>query len=299
MKYLFPLITVCIWAGNTIVNKLAASSIEPSAMSFYRWLVAVFVLSPFCLPSIIKNHKKIRPYLMKLAFLSLIGMVIHQSLSYYAALTTTASNQALILSLVPLFAIFLSVPLLSKSISSTSILGGVIAISGLIFMLGKGDFAYLLHQDVTIGDILMIIASASYGAYCVLLKKWNMPLSNWTMVYLQGLFALLMLTPLWLTSNQLIPSPSSLPLIAYAGFGASILAPWLWVRAIKLIGADTSAMFMNLVPIFAMLMASSILGETVYYYHMIGGLLVLAGVVISQIKPRQKKSCLNHVKVRD
>ena len=49
MIYLLPFFTVLIWGGNSIVNKLAASTIEPSAMSFYRWLLAMAILTPFCL----------------------------------------------------------------------------------------------------------------------------------------------------------------------------------------------------------------------------------------------------------
>ncbi len=45
MVYLLPLFTVLIWGGNSIVNKLAASAIEPSAMSFYRWFVAMALLT--------------------------------------------------------------------------------------------------------------------------------------------------------------------------------------------------------------------------------------------------------------
>ncbi len=98
MVYLLPFFTVMIWGGNSIVNKMAASAIEPSAMSFYRWFVAMVLLTPFCLPAVIKQRHVIRPYLAKLAFLALLGMVLNQSLGYYAGLTTTASNMALITS---------------------------------------------------------------------------------------------------------------------------------------------------------------------------------------------------------
>lgn len=284
MVYLLPFFTVCIWGGNAIVNKMAASTIEPSAMSFYRWFLAIVVLTPFCLPKVIQRWNVIRPYLAKLAFLAMLGMVLNQSLSYYAGLTTTASNMALITSLVPLIAIFMSVPILSKPISPLSIVGGVIALAGLAFMLGKGDVAFFLHQDITPGDGIMVIASICYAAYCVLLKRWKMPLSNWTMVYMQGLLALIMLTPLWLTSEQLVPSQQAIPLIAYAGLAASIAAPWMWVKAIDLIGADSSAMFMNLMPVVAITLAATMLGEAVHSYHLMGGLLVVSGVALSQLK---------------
>ncbi|EIA1556880.1 DMT family transporter [Vibrio parahaemolyticus] len=290
MVYLLPFFTVMIWGGNSIVNKMAASTIEPSAMSFYRWFVAMVLLTPFCLPAVIKQRHVIRPYLTKLAFLALLGMVLNQSLGYYAGLTTTASNMALITSLVPLISVFLSVPLLGKSVSMLSIVGGAISLGGLAFMLGHGDVTYFLHQDMTQGDSLMLLAALVYAAYCVLLKRWKMPFNSLTLVYMQGFFSVIMLTPLWLSSEQLLPSQEALPLIAYAGIAASIFAPLMWVKAIDLIGADSSAMFMNLMPVVSVALASTLLGEEVHVYHIIGGLMVISGVILSQIKVRKKQT---------
>ncbi|TOF24291.1 EamA family transporter [Vibrio parahaemolyticus] len=290
MVYLLPFFTVMIWGGNSIVNKMAASTIEPSAMSFYRWFVAMVLLTPFCLPAVIKQRHVIRPYLTKLAFLALLGMVLNQSLGYYAGLTTTASNMALITSLVPLISVFLSVPLLGKSVSMLSIVGGVSSLGGLAFMLGHGDVTYFLHQDMTQGDSLMLLAALVYAAYCVLLKRWKMPFNSLTLVYMQGFFSVIMLTPLWLSSEQLLPSQEALPLIAYAGIAASIFAPLMWVKAIDLIGADSSAMFMNLMPVVSVALASTLLGEEIHVYHIIGGLMVISGVILSQIKVRKKQT---------
>ncbi|HCG9159320.1 TPA: DMT family transporter [Vibrio parahaemolyticus] len=290
MVYLLPFFTVMIWGGNSIVNKMAASTIEPSAMSFYRWFVAMVLLTPFCLPAVIKQRHVIRPYLTKLAFLALLGMVLNQSLGYYAGLTTTASNMALITSLVPLISVFLSVPLLGKSVSMLSIVGGVISLGGLAFMLGHGDVTYFLHQDMTQGDSLMLLAALVYAAYCVLLKRWKMPFNSLTLVYMQGFFSVIMLTPLWLSSEQLLPSQDALPLIAYAGIAASIFAPLMWVKAIDLIGADSSAMFMNLMPVVSVALASTLLGEEIHVYHIIAGLMVISGVILSQIKVRKKQT---------
>lgn len=289
MYYLLPLFTVLIWGGNSIINKMAASAIEPSAMSFYRWAFAMLILTPFCLPSVIKSRHVIRPYLSKLAFLALLGMVLNQSLGYYAGLTTTASNMSLITSLVPLISIFLSLPLLGKRISKLSIVGAVISLAGLTFMLGHGDITFFLHQPITEGDGLMVIAALSYATYCVLLKRWKMPITNWQLIYMQGLFAVAMLAPLWLTSDNLLPTESSIPLIMYASIAASILAPWMWVKAIDVISAESSAMFMNLLPVVAVSLAAILLGEKIESYHLMGGLMVISGVILAQVKTKKAK----------
>lgn len=295
MVYLLPFLTVLIWGGNSIVNKLAADAIEPSAMSFYRWALAMAIMTPFCLPRLKKYWPEIKRNSAKLAFLALLGMVLNQSLGYYAALTTSASNMALITSLVPLISVFLSVPLLGKRISMLSIAGAVISLAGLAFMLGQGDALFFLHQDVTQGDALMVLAAVVYATYCVLLKRWKMQLSSWMLIYSQGMLAVIMLFPLLLSSNAVLPTSASLPLIAYAGLLASLVAPLCWVKAIDVIGADNSAMFMNLLPVIAVALAAALLGETITQYHFIGGLMVISGVILSQIKTRNRQTPIRPV----
>ena len=284
MIYLLPLFTVFIWGVNAIASKMAASVIEPSAMSFYRWVFAIAILSPFCLPRVIRLWPEIKPNLAKLAMLGFLGMVLNQSLGYYAAVTTTASNMSLISALVPLLAIFISVPLLGKPISPQGIIGGVFSLVGLAYMLGKGDMFFFLSQSVTTGDALMVAASFSYALYCVLLKRWKMQLPNTILIYMQGFSSMLMLIPIWLTSDHLLPPSDALPIILFASTAASILAPWMWIKSIDVIGADTSAMFMNLLPIFAMSLAAMFLGETIHIYHLMGGLMVIGGVTLAQLK---------------
>ncbi len=215
-------------------------------------------------------------------------MVLNQSLGYYAGLTTTATNMSLITSFVPLMSVFISLPLLNKPISALSVVGGVLSLSGLAYMLGEGNPLFFLHQSVTEGDALMVMAALVYALYCVLLKRWKMPFSNWTLIYLQGVCAVFMLIPLWLTSDTLLPTEGSLSLIAYAGIAASLLAPWMWVKAIDAIGADSTAMFMNLLPVFSVSLAATLLGEKVHPYHLIGGLLVISGVALSQLKIQRR-----------
>ncbi|MFC5080071.1 aromatic amino acid exporter [Vibrio thalassae] len=295
MVYLLPFLTVLIWGGNAIVNKIASSIIEPSAMSFYRWALAMLIMTPFCLPKLKRYWPEIRRNISKLAFLAFLGMVLNQSLGYYAALTTTASNMALITSLVPLISVFMSVPLLGKKISMLSIAGGVISLAGLAFMLGQGDLAFFMQQTVAQGDILMVIAAFVYATYCVLLKRWKMQLSSWMLIYTQGVFAVIMLFPLLLTSETILPTPASWPLIAYAGLLASLVAPLCWVKAIDVIGADNSAMFMNLLPVIAVALAAALLGETITQFHVIGGLMVISGVILSQVKIKRRKVATNAV----
>ncbi len=60
MNYLFPLLAVVIWSGNTVVNKLAVGQIAPAEIGFFRWLLAGALLTPFLLRATLAHWPVIR-----------------------------------------------------------------------------------------------------------------------------------------------------------------------------------------------------------------------------------------------
>lgn len=287
MLYLFPLMAVLIWAGNAIVNKLSFGIIAPEAIAFYRWFFAVLFLSPFMLHRVWRKRVQIRPLLPKLGVLALLGMVLNQSLAYFAAATTTATNMALINSLVPMISLFLAVPLLQQKLSPFTLGGTVLSLLGLGFMLSHGHLNQLAI-GVTQGDLLLLISAFVYALYGVLVKRWQLPLATWESVYMQGVIAVFMLTPLLLTSPSLAISSQAIPLVMYAAVAASLIAPWAWISGINVLGAQRASVFFNLMPIIAAVLAAIILHETLAVYHYIGGAMVIIGVMTAQITFKKK-----------
>lgn len=152
----------------------------------------------------------IRPHLGKLAVLASLGMVLNQSLAYFAAATTSATNMALITSLVPVLSLLLAVPLLGVRLSKLALLGAFISFSGLLFMLSQGDLARL-STSVVPGDLLLLLAAVVYALYGVLLKRWSLQLPTWDLLYMQILFAVFMLSPLLLFASSISITQASLP----------------------------------------------------------------------------------------
>jgi len=109
MKFwLFPFLAIALWSGNVIVSKLAASSISPFAITFYRLLLAVAIMSLFLIVPIWRNRDIAKSYWLKLGFLGFLSMAFYQCLSYWAADTSTATNMAVITALTPLLTMIIS-----------------------------------------------------------------------------------------------------------------------------------------------------------------------------------------------
>ena len=287
MPFLIPLLAVTIWSGSAIVNVLSADLIAPQTIAFYRWFIAFLVLTPFLLRPVWRQRQAIKPYLTKLSFLAVLSMVLNQSLGYFAAATTTATNITLITALIPLISLLMSVPLLGIKLSTRAVLGVVISFSGLLYMLSQGQISNLLHGGVTDGDKYIFIAAICYSLYSVLLKRWKLPFNNWTSLYVQVAFAVMLLFPSMLVGGNMQLSMQALPLVLYAAIPTSIFATWLWMQSIDNIGTDKTAMFMNIMPLLTASMSILFLGEVLTVYQLTGGIMVVSGVVLTQLKRRK------------
>ena len=291
MSFLFPLLAVLIWSINAIVSKMSAAAIDPAAISFYRWLLALLILAPYALPGIWRNRQQIKQSWWKLLVLGLLGMVLYQSLAYYAAHSVSALFMGILNALIPLLTVLFSVVILRLAPTQGILLGSLLSFSGLVWLVSEGHPAQLLSQGPGKGEMMMFAASASYALYGVLTKRWAIPLPSWQSLWLQIFFGVLLLTPNFLLAHDVSLNTQNIPLILFAAIPASIVAPFLWVQGVMRMGASTASIFMNLAPIFTAIIAVTFLHESLHSYHFIGGGITIAGVVLAQNlrKPLIKK----------
>lgn len=277
-----PLGAVLIWSGNMTINQLTVGAIAPSSIAFLRWVLALLVLTPFVLPAAWQHRQALGREWPKLALLGLLGMAMWQGLAYMAAETTSATNMGILGATVPLLTVLLSALILRETPSLGGVLGGGVALCGVAVLLGRGNPLSLLALEVALGDALMVVAALCYALYGVMLKRWPMNIPPWVMLYAQAVFATLLLLPGYLLGPMTPVDSYNMWLILYAGIPASIITTYLWMLAIRRIGASKSSIFLNLMPLFSALIAMLFLGERLAVWHLLGGGLTLAGVIMAQ-----------------
>ena len=69
-------------------------------------------------------------------------------------------------------------------------------------------------------------------------------------------------------------------LVLYAAIGPALISYLLWIKAIKIIGANNSGLFLNLIPIFSSLIAIIFLKERLELFHIVGALLIFTGIYL-------------------
>ncbi|MFB4391540.1 MULTISPECIES: DMT family transporter [unclassified Pseudomonas] len=282
MNYTFPLMAILIWAGNTVVTKMSAGVIFPAEIGFYRWLLAGLLFTPFLLPKVWRNWSAIRPHLGKLFVLGVLGMAIYQSLAYFAAGITSATNMGIILSLMPLMSLALSIAWLGQRLTFGALAGAAVSFVGVLEVVSAGQPQALLQQGLNHGDLLMLVATFAYALYSFLLKKWQLRLPPLQLLYLQILVAILVLLPLFVLSPKTGLTSGNVGLVLYACILASMIAPLFWMQAVQRLGPSRTTLFFNLLPVVTALVAAGVLGEELASYHLYGGLLTLVGVILAE-----------------
>ena len=279
-----PLLAVLIWSLNITVTRYVVDYISPVSISFYRWLVAFLVLTPFMSAKVWRERQLVVQHWKQLAVLAAFGMVLYQGLGYTAAHYTTATNMGIINAFIPIFTIFVSMLMLKDIPNRFAVVGSLLSFTGLLYVMAQGNLLNLVQSGGHLGDVMMVLAVFFYAFYGVFLKKWQLKIPLMISLYVQIIFALLYHLPfvLWLGLDAI--NPQNVGSVLYAGIFPSLIAPLVWMLAVQMIGPNRTSIFMNLMPIFTAIIANIWLAEAWTVYHSIGGVIILLGILLAQKK---------------
>ena len=281
--YLLLTLVPLFWGGNAVVGRGMTEFISPITLAWTRWTVAFLLILPFALPSVRRDWQTIRSSWKMLLLLSLLGITIFNTLFYVALQTTQAINAALMQSAGPAVIVLLSWWWFGERTNQRQWLGLSLCFLGVGLVLFQGSWEVLQKFELVPGDLWLLPAVLAYASYTTLLRiKPAISL----MSFLAVTFALggSMLIPPMLLEWYWVGLPQgSLQLawaVGYVSIFPSILAFLFWNRGVELIGPNLGGLFINLVPVFASLLAIIFLGENFQWYHAGGMLLVLSGMLL-------------------
>lgn len=286
--YLLLSLTSLFWAGNAIVGRAAAGHFPPVTLSFLRWACAFLIVLPFAWRHLAQDWKHIRQHLPLMIGISIAGISIFNTLQYTALEYTTALNILLLQSTAPLFVAMWSLIVLRVRLTLTQAAGIVVSMLGVFVIILHGDVTQLAHIDLNRGDLLFITALAIFGLYTTLTQRRPAMHALSFLAFTFGCGALFLIPLLgWemLTRPIAAISLGNAASLAYVAIFPSILAYLCYNRGVRLIGANRSAPFFHLIPVFGSAMAIVFLGERPQLFHGFGYALVLAGVYVAARKP--------------
>jgi drug/metabolite transporter (DMT)-like permease len=252
-------------------------------LAFWRWSLATIFLLPFAWKQAALDWKTVLVHWKMMLLLSITGTSVFNTLLYVSVQTTTAINAALIQTVMPAVIVIFSLLIFREKIRFGQLIGVAVSMAGAMVVIMRGHVSNVLHLAVVRGDLVMFLAIFFYALYSVFLKKRPAmhPLSFLLYIMAIGSLGLLPIY-IWesVGSSAAGLEPTFLFSILYFALFPSLVAYFCWNKGVELIGANRAGLFINLIPVFASLMAVVWLQEALEWFHFAGLLLVFIGMVL-------------------
>ncbi|MDA8570118.1 DMT family transporter [Candidatus Pelagibacter sp.] len=287
--YTMLVLATLFWAGNFIVGKAAfVEDIPPMSLVFFRWSLVWLILLPFTYKEIIKHKEVILKNLPLLFFLALTSVGLFNSFTYLALVHTQVINASLFNTAIPAMIILLCFIFKIEKTNRFQIMGLILSVLGILSIITKLDFNILLSLNFNKGDIIMIGGVITWGLYSSFLKKKKFTLPLLTLVHILCTFGLLFILPQFLfeiSQGKIIKFDINLSyILIYLALFPSIGSYYCWAGAVSIIGANRAGIFLSLIPLFSTILAMFFFNENFYFFHFIGSVLIVLGLILSNKK---------------
>ncbi len=272
-----------IWGGTFIAGRVASLALAPATAGLWRYVIATVALfiAAFALERGLPRLSA-RQWL-GVTLLGAVGVAAYNLFFMYGLELTPAGRASLIVALNPAMTLVGAVWLMGERLTSSKVAGILVALVGVSIVIGQGDPRSLFAGAAGRGELLMFGCALSWAVFTLLGKRLMggmTPLAMTTYASLTG--TVLLFAAVLAIGAPVVPHPSPKVWIAlaYLGvFGTAIAFVW-FSDGIRVLGAPRAAVFINLVPVFAVTLGVLLLGETIDLAVIVGGVLVVAGVLL-------------------
>jgi drug/metabolite transporter (DMT)-like permease len=284
--YFMLVCATLFWSGNFMVGKFAfLENIPPLSLVFYRWSLVWIILLPFTYKEIIKYKDTIFNNLPLLFFLGFTSVGLFNSFTYLSLIHTQVINSTLFNTAIPAVIILLCFLFKIEKTNKFQILGLIISVLGILSIITKLDIKIFLSLNFNKGDIIMIGGVITWGIYSTLLKKKKFTLPLLTLVHVICTFGLICVFPQFFyefSQGQIIEFNTNLfYILIFLALFPSIGSYYCWAGAVSIIGANRAGIFLSLIPLFSTIMAISFYKEQFQFFHLIGAILIILGLFLS------------------
>jgi drug/metabolite transporter (DMT)-like permease len=288
LVYLKLLAVAMFWGGTFIAGRIVSQVLPPMSAAAGRFALAAVLLVLLTLKTEGRLPRLRRSQMLSTFALGLTGIFIYNVCFFSALAHMPAGRTALFVALNPIVTALALAALFGERLGKMKWLGIVLAFCGASIIITRGDLAGAIHdisQSLGMGELLMLCAITSWAAYTIIgrfvLRELS-PLTATTYAALWGLALLLCGASTELPSLHAAMFTWKVVLsLAYLGIFGTVIGFVWYYEGVKAVGSSRAAVFNNLVPVFGITFASLLLGETILASMVIGGLIAIAGVALT------------------
>ncbi|MCR2805684.1 DMT family transporter [Paenibacillus soyae] len=282
-----------LWGGNYVASAYMLRDFSPIFLSFARLVVmSLFLISVAVINKSMRRPTKREWFLLLMA--GITGTLINQLFYFTGLRESTAGNAALIIALSPIATTLLSRIFLKEAITGQKLTGAIVALIGVVCIVVYGG----KELGISHGDVYLLVAMLGMSVSLLFIRKLTTAMSSYEVTIYSTVIGTILMSPavaVEALNGDLHASQQAIMwvlLVSVAVIGQGLAGFW-WNSGIAVAGASMSAMFMNIPPFIAIIVSHFVLGDPILPAQIGGGVLILAGVAITNFKrrmPREPKA---------
>ncbi|WP_300155561.1 DMT family transporter [Solidesulfovibrio sp.] len=292
--YLKLIASAALWGGTWVAGRFLGRSMSPFPAAFLRFALAsaflVFLTARLegGLPRLTRANF---PWL---AALAATGIFAYNALFFAGLRTVPAGRAALIAAAIPAVVALCSAVFLRERLGPLKAGGVVLSFFGVALIVGDGDPGRLLSQRLSTGDLYIFGCVLAWAAYTLVGKKAMERVAPYGAVAWSCILGAAMLLPpaaaTGLAKEAVAAGPATWGCLLFFGVLATGFGFSWYYEGVKALGPTRAGVFINLVPVTAVFLGWLLLGEPLSGDLIQGGLCVLAGVWLTNRRPRPLES---------
>jgi len=283
VAYLLLTLTALFFATNHVIGRSVQSVIPPLGLSFWRWVAGAVILAPFVMRQPGSFHRVFGQYAGTMLLLGAL-LIGSTTLILVALNSTTAITVSVINTIQPSLTVLFAWLFMREPLSGRQLLGVGTACVGVLIMLSEGHLPTLIRLQFGGGALIALIAMCGFSAYAVNLFRLPSGLSFGEALFGIIVMGSIALLPFYLLESFYIaPVPLSvhtLGVVVTLALLVSVLGMLMWNYGNQRVGPSRAAVFINLIPVFGMLLATTFLGESIRGFHIAGAACTITGIFL-------------------
>lgn len=265
--------------------KLGLNQIDPYTYAFFRFLFSTMIYIPVLIWLWNRPRMPLKDH-FRIFIIGLILIPLNQVLFLVGQSKTAAGHSALLFATIPIFIYILAIIFLKEKATFRRTAGIIVAFVGVYVILSGGKVNF--GMEYFWGDILVLIAVIAWAFATVLLKPLSLQYGAFRAMGLGLVYGSLVYFPYGiyraLTADYSRIGTSGWFSILYMAIVISLGAYFLWYWVIKYMDVSRVAVLQNIQPIIATVVAALLLAEPISATFIIGGIIVISGVILTEIK---------------
>ncbi len=289
LAYILLAMATLFWSGNFIVGKFATLfEIPPLSLNVLRWFSVWLILIPFTYKEILNDFLYIKKNILIIGLMGVLSISTFNSVVYFALNYTQVINAVLVLAAIPAATIVISSIMKVDKTNYFQIFGLILSIFGIGYIISYGEIERIISLNFNKGDLWMLVCVLTWSLFSTLLKKYKFKFSQFTLLHLMVSVGILFLIPQYFFEKsiglEINFSQNFFLILFYVVVFPAIAAYYCWQKGVAILGPNKATMFVQLMPLFSVVMAIIIFKEKFAFYHFAGAVFIVSGIYLSNKK---------------